>query len=123
MTDNRTTENHPCDMGIDFHAGECPDYDSTDCPKTTPGAECGVDMQYAQELIESKYRLLRERGIDSQEIADELNAVMNGGECEMKPVPFMGFKCSECGKASYMFGENGMETPRFCPNCGKKVKR
>ena len=61
MTDNRTTEKHPCDMGIDFHAGECPDYDSMDCPKTTPGAKCGVGMQYAQELIESKYQLIESK--------------------------------------------------------------
>lgn len=51
-----TNENHPCDMGIDFKADECPDYGSMSCPKTVPGAKCGVDMQYAQELIESKYR-------------------------------------------------------------------
>lgn len=55
------TEKHPCDMPIDFHAGECPDYGSMDCPKTVPGAECGVDMQYAKELIESKYRYYERR--------------------------------------------------------------
>ncbi|MBR2804120.1 MAG: hypothetical protein IKE20_03110 [Eggerthellaceae bacterium] len=54
MSDN--ANDHPCDMGIDFHAGECPDYGSMDCPKTVPGAECGVDMQYAKELIDSKCR-------------------------------------------------------------------
>ena len=60
MTD-KTTEKHPCDMPIDFHAGECPDYGSMSCPKTVPGAKCGVDMQYAQELIESKYRYYARR--------------------------------------------------------------
>lgn len=50
------TEKHPCDMGIGFFAGECPDYGSMSCPKTVPGAECGIDMQYAKELIESKRR-------------------------------------------------------------------
>ncbi len=43
-------------------------------------------------------------------------------ECELKPVPFMGFECSECGKASYMFGENGIEMPKICPNCCARVK-
>jgi len=32
-----------------------------DCPKTVSGAKCGVDMQYAQELIESKYRYYARR--------------------------------------------------------------
>ena len=53
---NSATERHPCDMGIGFHAGECPDCGSMDCPKTVPGAKCGVDMQYAKELIVSKQR-------------------------------------------------------------------
>jgi len=50
------TENHPCDMPIDFHASECPDYGSMDCPKTVPGSKCGVDMQYANELMQAKCR-------------------------------------------------------------------
>lgn len=50
------TEKHPCDTGIDFRAGECPDCGSMDCPKTVPGAKCVMDMQYVKELIESKYR-------------------------------------------------------------------
>lgn len=61
MTMTSATEKHPCDMGIDFKAGECPDYGSMDCPKTVPGAECGVDMQYAIELVESKYRYYARR--------------------------------------------------------------
>ena len=52
---------HPCDMPIDFYAGECPDYGSMDCPKTVPGAQCFVDMQYAKELIETKYRYYARR--------------------------------------------------------------
>lgn len=59
MSGNANT--HPCDMPINFYAGECPDYGSMDCPKTVPGAECGVDMQYARELIESKYRYYERR--------------------------------------------------------------
>ena len=55
------TEKRPCDMDIDFEAGECPDYGSMSCPKTVPGAKCVVDMQYAQELIESKYRYYARR--------------------------------------------------------------
>ena len=55
------TEKHPCDTGIDFNAGECPDYGSMSCPKNVPGAKCGVDMQYAKELMQAKYRYYARR--------------------------------------------------------------
>ena len=55
------SEKHPCDMPIDFYAGVCPVYGSIVCPKTVPGAVCGVDMQYTRELIKSKYRYYARR--------------------------------------------------------------
>jgi len=55
------TEKHPCDMGTDFNVGECPDWGSSDCPKAVPGAKCQVDMQYAKELMQVKYRYYARR--------------------------------------------------------------
>ena len=56
-----TSAKHPCDMGIGFYVGECPDYGSMSCPKTVPGAKCGVDVQYARELLECKARWYAKR--------------------------------------------------------------
>lgn len=52
-------------------------------------------------------------------------AMLGGGECEMKPIPFMGWKCSKCGKVSMVFGDvgKGRQMPNFCPNCGKRIRK
>lgn len=55
------TEKHPCDTGTDFNVSDCPDWGSSDCPKTVPGAKCHVDMQYAKELMQAKYRYYARR--------------------------------------------------------------
>lgn len=61
-------------------------------------------------------------------IADELNAAMGGGECEMEYAT-EGMKrgwwvCSECGEASDTIEScAGRKPPNYCGNCGKAVKR
>ena len=71
------------------------------------------DMPEATALSEFSY--------DWQAIADELNATLDAGECEnandvMKSGE-IGFLCSECGSW------DDDPQPRFCHNCGRKVKR
>ena len=70
---------------------------------------------------------------DWQAIADELNAALVGGTCEMEIendiedmcgehyVYFIGWTCSECGNQMTSMYES--DAPNFCPNCGKKVER
>lgn len=70
---------------------------------------------------------------DFQAIADELNATLGSGTCEMEIendiedmcgehyVYFTGWTCSECGNQMTSMYES--DAPNFCPNCGKAVKR
>ena len=37
-----------------FLAHDCPDYGSSDCPRTIPGAKCLMDEEYAKQILESK---------------------------------------------------------------------
>ena len=69
-------------------------------------------------------------GIGMQAIADELNAMLGGGECEMRAdgshcmngVEF--YECRSCGEYACVPTETGKsEPPNFCPNCGRKAKR
>ena len=67
---------------------------------------------------------------DWQEIADELNAALCGGECEWElehsGTLYDKWRCSEC---KFLFVEPRCDQgytdliPNFCPNCGKAVKR
>lgn len=62
---------------------------------------------------------------DFQAIADELNAI-GGGECVMNLVKMFPehkdciFECWECSACKRT---NEEYRPRFCPYCGRKVKR
>ena len=64
-------------------------------------------------------------GIGMQAIADELNAMLGNGECELEPIPTIivtlnmlneiGWgKCSKCGHAT-------PDESNYCQNCGAKV--
>ena len=57
-----------------------------------------------------------------QAIADELNAVLGGGECEDVSTKNGIFKCSECGCTVEEYGVDCGEI-HYCPDCGKAVKR
>lgn len=70
---------------------------------------------------------------DWQAIADELNAALGGGECE-NVGEITDFCCSECGARLYTETTDGytmieadehtiIKQPKYCPNCGKAVKR
>lgn len=60
--------------------------------------------------------------IDYRAIADELNAMLNTraertcmNVWDVELTGRLRFQCSECGAVSLEI------TPRFCPNCGRKV--
>ena len=68
-----------------------------------------------------------------EEIADELNAALGSGECEMEtdwdylhggitdaPEDTWAYMCSACG---WSFRYDIGIKPKHCPNCGRKVKR
>ena len=65
-----------------------------------------------------------------QAIADELNATLGGGECEMvtSGTPCDGNTdkaCTSCGAyniGEYYDGQGHIAAPKFCPECGAKVK-
>ena len=46
-----------------FSACDCPDYGSSDCPRTIPGAKCLMDSQYAKEIMESKMRYYERKAV------------------------------------------------------------
>lgn len=67
---------------------------------------------------------------DWQAIADELNAALGAGECEMEEdceyveCKVQTFTCSSCywrGAIDDLFASD--TKPNFCPNCGRAVKR
>ena len=68
-------------------------------------------------------------GISMQAIADELNATLGGGECEMRRDEHGVWHCLSCEKgADKITGNDGeLESwhdswpPNFCPYCGAKV--
>lgn len=46
-----------------FTACDCPDYGTSDCPRTLPGAKCLVDLQYAREIMEAKMRYYERKAV------------------------------------------------------------
>ena len=84
-----------------------------------------LTAEQVRDAIERHITFYEGGDYDEKAIADELNAALGGGECEMKPIPFMGWQCSKCGRVSMVFGsgDKDREMPRFCPSCGKAVKR
>ena len=63
-------------------------------------------------------------GIRMQAIADELNAMLDSGECCNLTGETDWFECSECGaEVSVEWCGSGYDVPNYCPKCGKKVKR
>lgn len=80
------------------------------------------DMPEATALPEYSY--------DWQAIADELNATLGGGECEMvtSGTPCEGNTdktCTLCGAyniGEYYDGQGHIAAPKFCPECGRQVK-
>ncbi len=60
MTDSNATE-LVCNQGFGFTVHDCPDYGSMDCPRTVADGKCGVDMQYAKELLDTKARYYARR--------------------------------------------------------------
>ena len=66
-----------------------------------------------------------------QAIADELNAVMGGGECEAYRDEYGVWHCSSCEKgADKITGSDGaLESwndswpPNFCPMCGARIRK
>lgn len=58
-------------------------------------------------------------GISMQAIADELNAVQGGGECEMEWMSdWMGWHCKACDSLRQGLPD---QKPNYCPHCGAKV--
>ena len=62
--------------------------------------------------------------VDWHAIADELNAALGGGECEMHRYnnvlgPIDEWQCSEC--EADVKGLADDTPPNYCPNCGRKV--
>ena len=97
-------------------------------PKQAIAATLGggkLTAEQVRDAIERHITFYEGGDYDEKAIADELNAALGGGECEMKPIPFMGWQCSKCGRVSMVFGsgDKDREMPRFCPSCGKAVKR
>lgn len=65
---------------------------------------------------------------DWQAIADELNAALVGGECEVETtegrLPAGRYhRCRYCGAFFAVMDASGDIPPCVCPNCGKAVKR
>ena len=60
-----------------------------------------------------------------QAIADELNAAMGGGECEMVRVSNTQDtrKCSACGKLTRFDYPLDRDQLNYCPKCGAKVRK
>ena len=69
-------------------------------------------------------------GEECDAIADELNAMLGGGECEMvtSGTPCDGNAdkaCTLCGAyniGEYYDGQGHIAAPKFCPECGRRVK-
>ena len=61
---------------------------------------------------------------DWQAIADELNAVIGGGECEgeLRESGWGGYT-RHCGACGADLDCDTRNRQNFCPNCGRKVKR
>lgn len=57
-----TMTGRPCDGAFGFTASDCPDYGSSDCPRTVPGAKCEMDAKYASDLLEAKARYYERKG-------------------------------------------------------------
>lgn len=59
-----------------------------------------------------------------QAIADELNAALGGGECEMVRVSKTRDtrKCSACGKLTHFDPLDRYEL-NYCPKCGARVRK
>lgn len=80
-----------------------------------------LTAEQVREVIERHVKFYEGGDYDEQAIAGELNATLGCGECEnandvMKSGE-IGFLCSECGSW------DDAPQPRFCHNCGRKVKR
>ena len=55
--------NKPCDKYGTFTVHDCPDYGSSDCPKTIPGATCQVDEKLVAELMLAKARYYERKAV------------------------------------------------------------
>ena len=81
-----------------------------------------LTAEQVREAIERNVTFYEGGDYDEQEIADELNATMGGGECEDVSTKNGIFKCSECGCT---VEEDGVDWGEIncCPDCMKRVKR
>lgn len=72
------------------------------------------------------YKVYQVSHADMQAIADELNEALGGGECVMNRVKMFPeqkdciFECWECSACKRT---NDEHRPRFCPNCGARVRK
>ncbi len=69
-------------------------------------------------------------GISMQTIADELNAALDGGECEyiiqdnMSETEGMGdvwFCCTNCNTTYDYYADDWLMKQNYCPHCGCKI--
>lgn len=67
-----------------------------------------------------------------EEIADELNAALGGGDCEfviednMNETEGMGdvwFRCTNCGTTFDYYADDWLMKQNYCPHCGFKIRK
>lgn len=82
-------------------------------------------LENFEEAHETRYDHWKPSKFDWQAIADELNATLGSGECEIYRVGNTQDvrKCSACGKLMHFNHPLDRDCLNYCPNCGKAVKR